>query len=117
MVGQMVPSSTTITPGLLQPEPLSPRQAMAGPRLCRRHWNGHRQVWLSLWGGGGGGVAAPSLGPLSASGGYEVRRLRASYRLVAASPLPLDVKYLFLAGSKILLSMAVGQRVVILLFP
>ena len=71
----------------------------------------------SVSGGVGWGVAAPSLGPPSASGGYEVRRLRASYRLVAASPLPLDVKYLFLAGSKILLSMAVGQRVVILLFP
>ena len=38
-------------PGLLQPEPLCPRQATVDPPcLCRRHSNTHRQVWLSLCG-------------------------------------------------------------------
>ena len=36
--------------GLLQPEPLSPRQATADLCLCRRHSNTQRQVWLSLCG-------------------------------------------------------------------
>ena len=37
--------------GLLQPEPLSLRQATADPCLHRRHANTQRQVWLSLlWG-------------------------------------------------------------------
>ena len=39
-----------------------------------------------------------------------------SYCLAGASPLPLDVEYLFLVGSNILLSMVVQQRVVILEF-
>ena len=37
-------------PGLLQPEPLSPRQATADPCLCRRHSDTQRQAWLSLCG-------------------------------------------------------------------
>ena len=36
--------------------------------------------------------------------------------LVGASPLPLDVGYLFLVGSNILLSMVVQQQAVILEF-
>ena len=36
--------------------------------------------------------------------------------LIAASPLPLHVWYLFLVGSNILLSMVVQQRVAILVF-
>ena len=39
-----------------------------------------------------------------------------SYCLAGASPLPLDVGYLFLVGSNILLSMVVQQCVVILEF-
>ena len=39
-----------------------------------------------------------------------------SYYLVWASPLPLDVGYLFLVGSNILLLMVVQHRVVILDF-
>ena len=45
--------------GLLQPEPLSPRQGTAGPFLHRRQSNTQRQVWLSfLW-----RSLLPSLGP------------------------------------------------------
>ena len=39
-------------PGLLQSEPLSPRQAIADQCLCRRHLNTQRQVCLSLCGPG-----------------------------------------------------------------
>ena len=39
-------------PGLLQSEPLSPRQATADRCLCRRHLNTQRQVCLSLCGPG-----------------------------------------------------------------
>ena len=39
-----------------------------------------------------------------------------SYHLAGASPLPLDVGYLFLVGSNILLSTVVQQRVVIVDF-
>ena len=35
-------------PGLLQPEPPSPWQAIADPNLLRRHSNTQRQVWLVL---------------------------------------------------------------------
>ena len=41
-------------------------------------------------------------------------RFRPSYHLAGASPLPLDVGYLFLVGSNILLSKVIQQRVVIL---
>ena len=48
---QEVLCHTPHLPGLLQPEPLSPRQATADPCLCRRYSNTQRQVWLSLlWG-------------------------------------------------------------------
>ena len=39
-----------------------------------------------------------------------------SYHLAGASPLPLEVSYIFLVGSNILLLMAVQQQVVILEF-
>ena len=39
---------TLCVSGLLQPEPLSPRQATADPCVHRRHLNTQRQVWLSL---------------------------------------------------------------------
>ena len=40
-------------PGLLYPEPLSPRQATSDPYLHRRHSDTQRQVWLSLCGASG----------------------------------------------------------------
>ena len=43
-------------------------------------------------------------------------RFHPLYHLVGVSPLPLDVEYLFLVGSNILLSMIVQQLVVILVF-
>ena len=43
-------------------------------------------------------------------------KLHPTYRLSGASPLPLDVWYLFLVGPNILLSRVVQQRVVILEF-
>ena len=56
---------------------------------------------------------------LGISGGYEVwfqKQFRPSYHLTRALPLPLDVGYLFLVGSNILLLMVVQQQVVILEF-
>ena len=60
MVGLMATSSkrachTLHVPGLLQPEPLSPRHTTADLWLHRRHSNTQRQDWLSLC-----GVSAPS---------------------------------------------------------
>ena len=53
-IGDLLPEDfrhTRCHPGLLQPEPLFPRQATADPCLRRRHSATHRQVWLSLlWG-------------------------------------------------------------------
>ena len=43
-------------------------------------------------------------------------RFHPSYRLAGASPLPLEVGYIFLVGSNILLLMVVQQQVVILKF-
>ena len=43
-------------------------------------------------------------------------QFRPSDHLAGTSPLPLDVGYLFLVGSNILLSMVVKQQVVILEF-
>ena len=43
-------------------------------------------------------------------------RFRPSYHLVGASPLPLDVGYVFLVGSNILLLMVVQQLVARLMF-
>ena len=43
-------------------------------------------------------------------------RFHPSYLLSGASPLPLDVGYLFLVGANILLSLVVKQQVVILEF-
>ena len=56
MMGLMATSSkrsydtyaTLHDPGLLKPEPLSLWQATSDLRLCRRHSNTQRQVWLSL---------------------------------------------------------------------
>ena len=60
-----------------------------------------------------------SLSPLSLSGPYGVwfqTWLLPSYHLVGASPLPLDVGYLFLVGPNNLLSMVAQQGVIILEF-
>ena len=50
-------------PGLLYPEPLSPRQATADPYLHRRHSDTQRQVWLSLCGASGSWYAQILLEP------------------------------------------------------
>ena len=60
-------------PGLLQPEPLSPQQAIADPCCCKRHSNTQRQVWLSLmWGSQVLVHTRFCLTPLSISGWSEV---------------------------------------------
>ena len=60
-------------PGLLQPEPLSPQQAIADPCCCKRHSNTQRQVWLSLmWGSQVLVHTWFCLTPLSISGWSEV---------------------------------------------
>ena len=59
------------------------------------------------------------LSPLSISDGCGVwilTRFQLSNCIAGAAPLPLDMRYLFLVGSKILLSMVVQQQVVILEF-
>ena len=59
--------------GLLEPGPLSLRQATADSCLCRRHSNTQRQVWLSiLWGPWALVCPRLCLPPLSISGGHEV---------------------------------------------
>ena len=57
-------------PGLLQPEPLSPGQAIADPCLCRRHSNTQAGLAPSV----GSWVLVPirfCLSPPSVSGGYR----------------------------------------------
>ena len=88
-------------PGLLQPECLSPWQATAGPCLCTRHSNTRRQIWLSLWG---------SLHPVAHEVLFEsserlwwvwgliLNVILPLLHLIAASPLPLEVGYLFFCG-------------------
>ena len=68
---------TLCLPGLLQAEPLSPRQVTADLCLHRRHSNTQRQVWLSLlWRSLlislGPGAHKVFLHPLKISGRYEV---------------------------------------------
>ena len=48
--------------------------------------------------------------------GLILTQFHPSYHLAGASTLPLDVQYLLLVGSNILLSMIVQQQVVILEF-
>ena len=49
--------------------------------------------------------------------GFDSKHDFAILPSAGASPLPLDVGYLFLVRSNILLSMTVQQRIVILEFP
>ena len=81
-------------PGLLQPEPLALRQAIADPCLCRRHSkSGLAQslLWVTAPFPGSWCTQGFCLCPLSISGRYEVwfwMRLRPSCHLVEASPCP-----------------------------
>ena len=88
--------------GLLQPEPLFPRQPTANPRLRRRYSNNPRQIWLSLLRGPWVLVCTRVyLSPLSVSdgnGGLILNGLWPSSHLTGASPLSLDVGYLVFAG-------------------
>ena len=106
-------------PGLLLPESLSPPQATADPCLRRSFSNTHRQVWLSLlW-----GSLLLSLGPgvhkfLFVPSKCLWRVLGLILNMIVplptllVSPLSLDVGFLFLVGSNILLLMVVQQHVV-----
>ena len=97
-------------PGLLQPEPLSRWQATADPASAGDKHKGRS-----------GSVSAGSLGPgvhkvlfEPSKHLWQVRGLflnGISHLLPScrASPVPLDVGYLFLVGSNILLSMVVQQ--------
>ena len=89
-------SHTPHLPGLLLPEPLSPWEATAELCLCRRPSNTHRQGWLSLFWGHcsfpgswhGQVLFVPS----------KSLQLSPFYHLVVASPLFLDMGYLFFSG-------------------
>ena len=113
---------TCYLPGLLLPEPLSLRHTTVDSHLCRRP--SHSQVGLSQ--SHGGRCSFPWVlvytrfcsCPPGVSGSYEVwfwMQLHPSYCLVA-SPLPLDVGYLFLVGSNIILLMIVQQVIAVLVF-
>ena len=129
MVGIMVTSSNRTyanmlhPPGLLLPVFLSPRKACADSCLCRRPSNTHRQIWLSLL----EESLLPSPGAWCAQdfvcvlqeslvgmGFYFNMTATFSYGLVFF-PLPLNVRYLFLVGSNILLLMTVQKLVAILM--
>ena len=88
--------------GLLQPEPLSLQQITADSHFRKRHSKvGLAQSLVR--------VTTPCLrSPLNISGRSEIlfqMSLCPFYHLVGASPLPLDMGYIFLVGSNILLSM------------
>ena len=89
MVGLMVTSSKRAYAIPRSIAPRAPAPASLGDTQT--------QFWLSLW------VPVRTVSPFLPS--------------CWASPLPLDVGYLFLVGSNILLSTVVQQRVVILEFP
>ena len=89
----------------------------ADPYLRRRHPNTQRQVWLSLCGVSWCSQAFVWALRATLSGmGFDSKWLHPCYHLPGASPLPLEVGYLFLVGSNMLLSMVVQQWVVILKF-
>ena len=104
---------------LLWPELLSQWQTSAYPCLRSRHSKTQRQIWLGLfWGAWILGCTKFCLSSLSISRGYGLwfQTLCPSYSRVGASPLPLDMVYLFLVGSNILLSMVVQWLVAVLEF-
>ena len=114
-------------PGLLQPEPLSLRQATADPCLHTPQETlkpskpslAQSLAEVTIPFPGSWCTQGLCLHPPCISGGYEVYFLMQflpSYHLVGASPLPLDVWYFFLVGSNVLLLMAVQQLVEILVF-
>ena len=91
-------------PGLLKPE-LPPYQATAGDIQTLKDRSGSVSA-KSL----GPGVHKVLFEPSEVSGRYGVliiNTIHPSYSLVGASPLPLDVEYLFLVRSNILRSVVV----------
>ena len=101
-------------PDLLHPEPL--QQATADPCLHRRLSNTKRRVWLSLCGVSWCTQGFVSALPVSLVGiRFDFKcDFTPSYHLTGASHLPLDVGYIFLVGSNILLSLVIQQGIVIL---
>ena len=85
-------------PDLLHPEPL--QQATADPCLHRRLSNTKRRVWLSLCGVSWCTQGFVSALPASLVGiRFDFKcDFTPSYHLTGASPLPLDVGYIFLVG-------------------
>ena len=86
-------------PGLLQPEPLSLQQATADLCLHSRHTNTQSQIWLSLWWSSGFWCTQGFAWALQASladMGFVSKWHFIPYHPVWASPLPLDIRYLFL---------------------
>ena len=99
--------------GLQHPEPLPLWQATADPNLKPSKPGLVQSLWGLLV------LTRFFLSPLSVSGrcrGWFYSGFCPFYHLAGASPLPLDMKYLFLEGSNILLLMVAQQGVVILEF-
>ena len=104
-------------PGLLHLDPLPLWQATTDPYLYRRHSDTQRQVWLSLC--GLSWCAQVLFEPSECLWRIWGLILNVIFLILLscwASPLLLDMGYLFLVGSNILLSMVVQQCVVILEF-
>ena len=105
-------------PGLQQ-EPLSPWQAAADPRLHRRHSNTQMQVSLRLCGALRPAVCKVFIEPsehLWSRWAWFYMWFFPSYHFVGPSPLCLDVEYLSLVGSSLLLWMVVQQLASVLEF-
>ena len=96
-------------PSLLHPEPLSlwVHCCVVPPQETLKH----SSVSVSV-GSLGPDAHKVCLSPPSVSGGYGISfqlQFRSSEHLAGASPLPLDVGYLFMVETNILLSTAVQQ--------
>jgi len=82
-------------PGLLRPEPLPLRQATADPFLHRRHSNTVLAQSLGVSGSWCTQVLFELIEHLWQVWGLILNTILPSYHLSGASPLPLDVGYLF----------------------
>ena len=105
-------------PGLLQPEPLSPRQPLLTPCLCRRCSDTHRQVWLSLCGVSGSCAHKVSFEPSQHFWwvwGFILNTILLLLPTYCGFSFALGWEYI-LVGSNILLSMVIQWLVAILEF-
>ena len=94
-------------PGLLYPEPLPLRQATAD---CTSAGDTQTQFWLNLCGVSGSWCTQGLFEPsecLWRVWGLILNAISHSYHIAGASPLSLDVGYLFVVGSNIFQSMVV----------